>query len=147
MNASELKTFLQKEIPLASFMEVDVSLASKEKVVLTAPLGPSHNHMDTAFGGSIGAVLILSCYAWLFHHLISQGFECHVLIKEGHTDYHHPIKEELKAICLSPVTSDLEKFITTFTRRGLAKIELSSFLETNDGKGATFHGTFVAQRS
>ncbi|HEY0091767.1 MAG TPA: YiiD C-terminal domain-containing protein [Flavobacterium sp.] len=147
MDNTELKDFLYREIPLSEFMGINIIEASDLRVKITAPLGPSQNHLDTAFGGSIGAILILSCYAWLFHRLKASGFECHVLIKEGKTDYIYPVKEELKAICLPPASAEYEKFFQSFQRKGLAKISLDAFLETSDGQAAKFTGVFVAQKS
>jgi thioesterase domain-containing protein len=147
MNNTELKSFLYREIPLSEFMKIEIPEASEEKVKITAPLDLSRNHLDTAFGGSIGAILILSCYAWLFHHLKNLGFNCHVLIKEGNTDYIHPVKEDLQAICLPPTKEEYEKFLISFERKGLAKISLEAFIETTQGKAAKFSGVFVAQKS
>lgn len=147
MTNNELRDFLYNEIPLCRFMEIEILRADDEKVEVLGPLGPSRNHLETAFGGSIGAIMIVSCYAWLFHKLKSHGFDCHVLIKEGHTDYHLPVKEDLKAICIPPEAADYEKFLTTFERKGLSKIPLTAFITTKEGKAATFTGVFVAQKT
>lgn len=147
MNKTELKDFLYQEIPLSRFMQLEITQADEWQVEIIAPLDPSRNHLDTAFGGSIGAILILSCYAWLFHRLKSLGLDCHVLIKAGNTDYLMPIHEDLKAICQAPATADYEKFLSTFERRGLAQITLKAFMQTSQGKAASFQGVFVAQKS
>lgn len=147
MTNTELRDFLYREIPLSHFMEVEILSADETQVEILAPLTPSRNHLDTAFGGSIGAVMILSCYAWLFHRLSSLGFSCHVLIKEGHTDYHLPIKEDLRAMCLKPQDEDYQKFIEVFQRKGFARIPLRAEIHTKEGKAATFDGVFVAQKT
>lgn len=147
MTNTELRDFLYREIPVSKFMQVEIPEASEAKVLIMAPLEPSRNHLDTAFGGSIGAVLILSCYAWLFHKLSDLGFDCHVLIKEGKTNYLHPVKEDLVATCLPPNKEEFEKFFKAFERKGLAKLSLNSFITTKEGKAAEFHGIFVAQKT
>jgi thioesterase domain-containing protein len=143
MDNQTLRDFLHQEIPLAQFMGIEITHADDKSVEITGPLEPSRNHLDTAFGGSIGAILILSCYTWLFHRLIGAGFQCHVLIKEGHTNYILPVKENLKATCTAPPEDEYDKFLETFRRKGLAKIELNATL----GNAAEFRGVFVAQKS
>lgn len=143
MDTNNLREFLHREIPLAQFMGIEITHANDESVEIRGPLEPSRNHLDTAFGGSIGAILILSCYTWLFHRLIGAGFDCHVLIKEGHTNYLRPVKEDLVATCTAPSKDEYDRFLEAFQRKGLAKIELSASL----GDSAEFKGVFVAQKS
>lgn len=143
MDNEKLRTFLHREIPLAEFMRIDITQADDQSVSIRGPLEPSRNHLDTAFGGSIGAILILSCYTWLFHRLIGAGFDCHVLIKEGHTNYLRPVKEDLIATCTAPSPGEYDKFLETFRRKGMARIELNARL----GDAAEFKGVFVAQKN
>jgi thioesterase domain-containing protein len=143
MDNKSLRDFLHREIPLSQFMGIEITHADDQSVEIRGPLEPSRNHLDTAFGGSIGAILILSCYTWLFHRLIGAGFECHVLIKEGHTNYMRPVTEDLIATCTAPSNDEYDKFLETFTRKGLARIELTAKL----GESAEFKGVFVAQKS
>ena len=143
MDNQKLRDFLHKEIPLAQFMGIEITQADDQCVEILGPLEPSRNHLDTAFGGSIGAILILSCYTWLFHRLIGAGFECHVLIKESHTNYIHPVKEDLRATCTSPSKDEYDKFLEAFKRKGMARIELNARL----GTAAEFKGVFVAQKT
>jgi thioesterase domain-containing protein len=146
-NNIELKDFLYHEIPLAEFMQIEIDEASEERVKIHAPLEPNRNHMDTAFGGSIGTVLILSCYVWLYHCLKGQGFNGHVLIKEGKTDYLLPVNENIRATCSAPPKEAIDKFIETFKRRGTAKISMEALIETTEGKAAAFSGVFFAQKA
>lgn len=143
MDNEKLREFLHREIPLSQFMGIEIIHADDQSVSIRGPLEPSRNHLDTAFGGSIGAILILSCYTWLFHRLIGAGFDCHVLIKEGHTNYLRPVKEDLMASCTAPSQDEYDKFLETFKRKGMARIELTA----NLGNAAEFKGVFVAQKN
>ncbi len=143
MDNQKLRDFLHQEIPLAQFMGIEITHADDLSVEITGPLEPSRNHLDTAFGGSIGAILILSCYTWLFHRLIGAGFQCHVLIKESHTNYIQPVTDKLTATCTAPDQAEFNKFLDAFTRKGMARIELTARL----GTAAEFRGVFVAQKS
>jgi thioesterase domain-containing protein len=145
MNNVELLNLLHEEIPLSKAMGVVIS--DKDKDALVAPLLLNRNHLDTAFGGSLASLLILSCYAWLFQKMSEKGFPCHVLIQEGHTDFLLPVKEDLRAFCVPPDLEKYNKFLETFRRKGVARIKLEAEIRTNEGKGCYFRGLFVAQRA
>lgn len=143
MTPNELTTFLHEQIPLAKALDIEIIKATDSEVEVFGPLTPNRNHMGTAFGGSLSAVLILSCYTWLFHRLDKAGFSAHVLIKEGKTDYLLPVEEDLRAVCLSPDESQFEKFIESFRRKGLGRITLKAQIKD----ACVFEGVFVAQKS
>lgn len=142
-----LRDYLYSQIPLSKAMSVEIKQANLSGVEVTAPLAPNSNHMDTAFGGSLGTLLILSGYAYLFHRLQMNGIECHVLIKECKTDYLLPVQEELRAICMAPEEVNYAKFLSTFQRRGIARIVLTAYIETVKGKACLFSGEFIAQKA
>lgn len=145
MNLSELRSLLYSEIPMSSAMEVEVTEESETSITLKAPLSVNRNHLDTAFGGSLSTLLILSCYAWLFQRMNQEGFSCHVLIQEGHTDFILPVKEDLKAICYAPDRKSFEKFLESFRRKGVGRMTLKAEIITSSGKACDFHGVFIAQ--
>lgn len=147
MTNDELNTFLNKQIPISKELGVKVIRSDSTGAEVTAPLKANINHMGTAFGGSLGAVLITSCYAWLFHHLEKQGFQTHVLIKEGTTEYLHPVNQNFSAICVAPTGVEYEEFQDHFERKGRARLKLHAYIENEKGKACVFHGTFVAVKS
>lgn len=147
MNNVELRDFLYQEIPLSKAMGIEVVRSGPQETEISAPLTLNRNHMDTAFGGSLNSLLILSCYAWLFHKLKSEGLNAHVLIQAGHTDYHLPVNEDLKSICNGADEEAVEKFLMTFKRKSLARIKLSAEIKTSKGKACSFSGEFVAQKA
>src|SRR5690606_33240492 len=63
MTGPETEAFLHAKIPLARAMGVRVERCDSEGLVLTAPLEPNHNHLGTAFGGSLAALATLAGYA------------------------------------------------------------------------------------
>jgi thioesterase domain-containing protein len=147
MNSAELKNLLYEEIPLAKAMGVEINTSNASSTSVMAPLALNRNHLDTAFGGSLSSLLILSCYAWLFHRLSEEGYHSHVLIQEAHTDYLLPVKEDLIAVCKSPSEEDFEKFKESFRRKNVGRITLHAEISTSEGKCCTFRGLFVAQKS
>ncbi len=145
MTTGEIERFLYTKIPLTAAMGVRVESYDAQRLVLTAPLAANHNHLGTAFGGSLAALLILSGYSLLWLELGDAG--SHIVVRKTALDYRRPVRDPLRAVCLRPPPRELEDFKETFTRRGKARIELFATVE-NDGEHAVeFHGTFVALRS
>lgn len=142
MTNQELQDFLYHEIPMAQALGVTIL----DEATVMGPLSLNRNHMETAFGGSLSSLLILSCYAWLFQTLDKSGHKVHVLIQTGHTDYLLPVKEDIKATTLPPSEADLKKFFEIFSRKGLARITLHSEVRTTQGIACSFKGDFVAQK-
>ena len=147
MTNVELNQFLYEQIPIAKALGVEVRRSDHTGSEVYAPLKNNINHMGTAFGGSLNAVLITSCYAWLFHHLEKQGLHSHVLIKEGNTEYLHPVDGDFSAICLAPVGQEYMEFQDHFDRKGKARLTLHAYVENDKGKACVFKGVFVAVKS
>lgn len=145
MNNTELRDLLYREIPIASAMGVEIVEDMKSHLTIKAPLHLNRNHLETAFGGSLSTLLILSCYAWLFQRMDEKGHHCHVLIQEGHTDYLLPVKQDLVAACIAPDEKSFEKFLESFTRKGVGRLALNAEILINEGKGCRFKGVFVAK--
>ncbi len=147
MNASSLEKFLHEQIPISKAMGVKILKADEASVELYGPLEPNRNHLGTAFGGSLNALLVLAGYSWIFNALESQGHHCHILLKTGHTDYLHPVEEDIKAVCRKPEKELMDEFLRMYERKGLARINLISDISSRDGVACRFTGEFVAQRA
>ena len=145
MTPEELQKFLHQEIPTSIALGVKVLSTSDKKVVLEAPLDANHNHMGTAFGGSLSTLMILASYTWLYQALEGEG-KVHVILKENHATYLRPVKENLCSVCYSPSPESFQEFLKVFHRKGLARIKLTSFIEIGEGEAARMEGEFVAQK-
>jgi thioesterase domain-containing protein len=143
MNNIELRNLLYDEIA----MGVEINTSDNISTSIMAPLSLNRNHLETAFGGSLSSLLILSCYAWLFHRMSEEGHVCHVLIQEAHTDYLLPVKEDLIAVCKSPDEKEFGRFLESFRRKNVGRITLHASITTSEGKCCEFRGVFVAQRA
>ena len=145
MTTNELEKFIHQQIPLSQALQVHVVTAESSRVELKCPLYPNRNHLSTAFGGSLAAAAILACYTWIFYELNRQGFKVHVLLKSSTTDYSLPVEEDFSAVCNAPNASDFEKFLNTFKKKGLARIDLVSEIKTSKGLACRLQGEFVAR--
>lgn len=147
MTNTELEKFLHEQIPISKAMGVKILMANEASVELYGPLEPNRNHLGTAFGGSLNALLVLAGYSWIFNALESQGHHCHILLKTGHTEYFHPVEEDITAICRKPEQNLMDEFLKIYERKGLARINLISEISSRDGVACRFTGEFVAQRA
>ena len=71
----DTERFLHEQIPLTQAMGVQIESYDEAQLVVTAPLEPNHNHLGTAFGGSLSALTTLTGYAMLWLQLGDQGRE------------------------------------------------------------------------
>lgn len=138
-----LQDFIYEQIPLSQHLGVKIRKIDNLGAEVTAPLDPNRNHMGTAFGGSLQAILVLSAYAWLFQIMKQHGFQCHVILQESHFEFLAPVKADIVAVCKAPNENQLNKFLNTFTKKQKARITLHAFIKDK----CEFTGRFVVQKS
>jgi len=140
----ETEQFFYEKIPLTRAMGVKVEAYDREKLILTAPLEENHNHLATAFGGSLGALATLAGYGLLWLEL--EDRDCHIVIRSSSISYERPVHGMLRAICRHPDEKELANFKDTFLKKGKARIRLHVTIEENDQVCVIFEGIFVAIR-
>ena len=140
----ETERFLHEQIPLTQAMGVALESYDGEQLVVTAPLEPNHNHLGTAFGGSLSALATLTGYAMLWLQLGDRN--AHIVVRESTIRYKRPVRGTLRAICQRPDEAMLAEFRATFTASGKARIKLQVCIEHADQICVEFEGDFVALR-
>jgi thioesterase domain-containing protein len=136
--------FFHEQIPLTKAMGVLVEAHDGRQLVLTAPLAANHNHLGTAFGGSLAALATLAGYGLLWLELGNR--DAHIVIRRSELDYRHPVTGPLRAICRKPPEAELAVFRATFAKAGKARVRLEVTVEEAGRVCMTFAGTFVAIR-
>ena len=137
-----LQDYLDHAIPLVPQMQVRVAELNAEQLVLSAPLAPNRNHIGTVFGGSLNALATLACWGFVWLALHERG--AHIVIHEGHMKFRKPATGDFDAICQLPDPATVSNFVTTFERRGRARITLQAQIICDDRVVAEFEGTFAA---
>lgn len=140
----DTERFLHEQIPLTLAMGVTLESYDGTQLVVTAPLEPNHNHLGTAFGGSLSALATLTGYAMLWLQL--GDHKAHIVIRESTIRYKHPVRGTLRAVCLRPEDVTLATFRQQFARTGKAHVRLQVRLEHADQTCVEFDGDFVALR-
>ena len=140
----ETEQFLHEQIPLARAMQVRVESFDSGELTLTAPLAANHNHLGTAFGGSLAALVMLAGYGLLWLELGER--DAHLVISESTLKFRRPVRGLLRAICRCPDATALAQFKSDFAANGKARLRLDAVIE-NDGEVAVeFMGAYVAWR-
>jgi len=140
----ETTTYLHEQIPLTRAMGVQVAAYDGARLVLTAPLAQNHNHLGTAFGGSLNALATLAGYALLWLELKDRT--AHIVIRKSSIQFHHPVRGELQAVCRIPDAAVLVAFRRAFAHKGKARLELRVEIVEEGTVAVEFTGTFVAVR-
>ena len=140
-SAADLEHFLHAQIPLTVAMGVQVAECDDTRLVLTAPLAPNRNHLQTAFGGSLHTLATLSGYSLLWWLLREP--HAHIVIRESTIVYEKPVRGDLRAICLAPPPPEMERFRENLSRKGKARISLAATIEENSETAVCFRGVFV----
>lgn len=144
MNAHDLQDYLHTHIPLSKDIDVAVVEASTERVVLSAPLEPNINHQETAFGGSLSTLAILSAWSLLQLRLRSAGLAARLVIHQNTMYYDAPVASTFTACALTPSDESWGRFILMLSRRGKARVSVSSLVESDGVLAGRFEGEFVA---
>jgi thioesterase domain-containing protein len=136
--------FFHGQIPLTRAMGVRVEAYDGRQLVLSAPLEMNHNHLGTAFGGSLAALATLAGYGLLWLELGSR--DAHIVIRRSELDYRRPVTGPPRAICRRPDDAVVAEFKTRFGKTGKARIRLHVTVEEEGRVCMAFEGTFVAVR-
>lgn len=150
------EAYLHAQIPFTRTMGAGIESydATTGRLILTAPLEPNHNHLGTAFGGSLSALSTLAGYALLWLELERQNSggaeasphtKAHVVVKESTISYRHPVKENMiRVVCERPAAALMQAFHQQFANKGKARIQLASTVTENGKVCVEFTGMYVA---
>lgn len=142
--AEAAELFLHTEIPLTRAMGVRVVVATATEVVIEAPVALNHNHLRTAFGGSINALATVCGYAVLWLDLRAEA--AHVVVAESSIRYLRPIRETIRATCAVPSAEKFFELRFSLAAEGKARVRLNVAVKEGNVLAAEFSGTFVATR-
>lgn len=138
----ETEVFLHEQIPLTRAMGVQVESYDQGRLVLTAPLGANHNHLGTAFGGSLSAIATLAGYGLLWLELGDR--KAHIVVRKSSISYLHPVRGMIRAICQRPDEATAAAFRAKFSEQGKARITLAVIIEHEGQVCVEFEGVYIA---
>jgi len=145
INEQELQQIIHRDIPLTQGMGLRVKKITTDSVTLVAPLESNLNHQNTAFGGSISSILILAGWSLLYLRLKPLGTLGHIVTQETNIKFLQPVSGEIVAFCQIESDEQFDRFIKMFRKQGLARIQLTAQIRSNQGIAVEFSGTYIAQ--
>jgi thioesterase domain-containing protein len=144
MLTTEMEAYLHSNIPLSAAMGVRVKVATPERVLLFAPLGPNINHHQSVFGGS--GIVLATLSAWTLMHvrLVRDRVDAQLVIQRSSMEYERPIVGDFAAACGFEDDAAWQRFLTLLHRRGRARMTLNAQLLYDSNEMGSFVGDFVA---
>lgn len=142
MQPFELEAYLHEQIPASSALQIGVKGCSQTRIELTAPLSVNLNHKNTAFGGSLSVIAILSGWSLVFMRLY--GIKNEIVIQESSISFIKAVKGDFLAISEYVDSKNWSRFTQSFNRRGKGRVEIESVVYCNDEVVARQNGTYVA---
>ena len=125
-------------------MGIRVEACDAGRLVLTAPLDVNHNHLGTAFGGSLATVATLAGYSALWMAL--GDCKAHIVIRRSSLEYKLPVRGDIRALCEIPDGEPAANFRKTFQRHEKARMKLTVSIMEDGRECVSFTGDFVALR-
>ncbi len=145
MDLNEINTYIHQHIPMTAAIGARVDSFDGQRVAVSAPLEPNLNHRNTAFGGSLAALGIVSGWVLLFLKLKESGIANRLVISKSSFDFLEPVDGAFSAICQLPVTEEWGEFLRTLKRRGRSRINLhSEIIGPGGGTAGRHEGVYVA---
>lgn len=146
LDPKEFQLRLHHEIPISSHMKIEVLEVREDRARVQAPLAPNINHKSTAFGGSVHAVAVASCWSLITGFVELQGLDAnYIVIQDSEISYLNPISSDFSALAEWESESARTKFLTTLTKKGRARATLVSQVTSGEGIGAQLKARFAAQ--
>lgn len=155
LNPSEFQKRLHHEIPISSHMKIEVLEVSVDRARVRAPLAPNINHKSTAFGGSVNAVAVASCWSLITSYVEIQGLDAdYIVIQDSEILYLNPIAADFQAEAVWESEDSRVKFLETLKKKGRARATLLSTVTEVPGAaksseavsdGARLRARFAAQ--
>lgn len=140
----ELQETLYAEIPITYYLGVVVQEYNGSCLTLKAALEKNINHKDTAFAGSLNALVTLVGWGLLWLVLKEQELKANIIIQDSRINYLKPVTEDFSASCHKPNPTQISQFINTLRKREKARLELCSEIWEAGELAVAFQGRYVA---
>ncbi len=145
MTPGEATRYLHETIPITIHLGAAVQAWDGRSLRIAAPLAPNVNHRRTAFGGSLSALAILSGWALVHLALRARTVEARLVIQRSAMHFDAPVTGDLVVTSTLPREAEWERFLSTFARRGLARVHVRGAVGAG-GESGTHEAAYVAMR-
>lgn len=143
MTPAEFTDYLHRNIPLTAALGAQVRRMEPGLVEIIAPLKPNLNHRNTAFGGSLATLGILSGWALLHSGLRAEDIRARIVVQKSAADFIAPGAADLVAISRLD-SRRWSQFLKSLRRYRRARITVDTEIHAGDTRVVTHTGAYVA---
>ena len=143
MTNAEFEEFLYHNIPATAFMKFKVLAFENGPARIAASIAENRNLGNSAFGGSISALLITVCWAEVYKLMQTIDPAGEVVIQQSQVDFKLPIFTDFEATALPPDATKTEALVQLYHRFGKARIDMQSSIRIKNQIAAHFQGKFA----
>lgn len=143
MTPAEFTRYLHAHIPLTAALGAELRRAEPGLVEIAAPLEPNLNHRNTAFGGSLAALGILSGWSLLHLGLRDEQIKARIVVQKSEAEFVAPGAAELLALSRRDEAS-WRKFVSSLRRGRRARITVATEISAGGERVLLHSGTYVA---
>lgn len=141
---NEVLEYIQKNIPITKELGVSISKYTGDLLVIDAPLAANINHKNSAFGGSLSSIAILSAWALLFVKQKELKLDVTLVIQESKFSFLLPVLKDFQALAYTPKEEDFSKFLKILNKKGKARLKIYSEIICDGKVCGTHEGSYVA---
>ncbi len=144
LELSEVLKYVHEHIPITDNLGAGIQSYDGNSIVLTAPLDANINHRNSAFGGSLSVIAILSGWALLFIKMKELFLQARLVIQSSSFELTNPVMADFEAVSVLPSLKIYERFIKTLGKHGRARMTVHSKVLCNGVSCGTHQGVYVA---
>lgn len=138
-----LQETLYREIPITKHLGITVESYDDEQLTLKAPIEPNRNQKQTAFAGSLNAVVTLAGWGLLWLVMGELGLATTIVIQESVSSYLRPVTGDFSARCRKPDSTRFAHFENMLRKKGKARLELLAEIDEREKVAVSFKGRYV----
>ena len=138
-----LKNFVINTLALAVAMDIKIESYDGSRLVLSAPLEKNINDKNTAFGGSLYVLNVMTCWGMVYIKCRENGVDMpNIVVSHAEIDYMAPVPDKtIVATC--EVTDEFDGFIEYYRNNGRSRVELQSSVTGAGNTAVVFKGKYA----
>lgn len=144
LTIAEINEHLHTQIPITRSMGIKVVKFCATAVHTSAPLEANINHQESAFGGSIATLGIITGFVAIWGYLKLQAKEAELVIQHSETEFSKPALGPMLAESRNLSEMAMKEFVASLESTGKSRILVTSDIFSEGKLVATNTGTFVA---
>ncbi|MFT6757075.1 MAG: thioesterase domain-containing protein [Chitinophagales bacterium] len=138
-----LNNFVINTLDLAVSMDIAIESYDRETLVLSAPLEKNINDKNTAFGGSLYVLNVMTCWGMVYMKCREGGIEIpNIVVSHAEIDYLAPVSDKI-IIASCTISDEFDGFIEYYDGNGRSRVRLQSSVVTAGKTAVLFKGKYA----